>query len=239
MCLSHARYNNCKINSFVEAIFWKKKKNQRRNTDYFPHAFNYAFLVNLSLIVDLRTVCSDIIIKKLLKREKDFANLPLLFISLCRGMNTTGGNSLSKLSLLLFLLLSWTHRSIQFVFDRPFRRSSLQSLTFPFLFFLQEIESFPGYRTSILKFRFILPLLRSSSRLIRREKPKWEPNERKPKLRWMNSWRVWWWSIYWCTSNDVGRLIRANTWPAVSTYQLLTITFVLFICEKMDWLRHA
>lgn len=94
-------------NKFVRrSDILKKKKNQRRNTDYFPHAFNYAFLVNLSLIVDLRTVCSDIIIKKLLKREKDFADLPLLFISLRRGMNTTGGNSLSKLSLLLFLLPS-------------------------------------------------------------------------------------------------------------------------------------
>lgn len=56
---------------------------------------------------------------------------------------------------------------------------------------------------------------------------------------WVNRCRVWWWRIYWCTSNDVGRLIRANTWPVVSTYQLLTITFALFICEKMAWLRHA
>lgn len=133
-------------------------------------------------------------------------------------------------------------RSIQFVFDHPIWFLSKVSLLL-FLSF-QEIESFPGYRASILKFRSISPPLpRSSSPLERiprkKNRKKREPNERKVTLRCTNSWRVWWWSIYWCTSNDVGRLIRANTWPPVSTYQLLTITFVLFICEKMDWLRHA
>ena len=68
-------------------------------------------------------------------------------------------------------------------------------------------------------------------------------NSRRSRKNWtdscMNGCQVWWRRIYWCVSNDVGRLITADTWPAVFTYQLLTITFALFICEKMDWLRHA
>lgn len=136
-------------------------------------------------------------------------------------------------------------RSIQFVFDRPIWYLSLSPKSHFFSSFLfKKSNPFPDivrpFWNSVPSLRLSLAPLPRLERIPRKKnRKKREPNERKVTLRCTNSWRVWWWSIYWCTSNDVGRLIRANTWPPVSTYQLLTITFVLFICEKMDWLRHA